>query len=490
MNPDFSETESEMREYRPQRSAILTFGSFFLLCLGMSAFVLVALLTMQQRADLQAQLWLYLPILLLLVAGSGAFAWFLLSALATYRIDSRGITRIVLGRQKQLLWQDVIDFQSGRLGQYGATWTLTDNGGRKLKVHTCLMERGYGLEGFLHAYVGAVREQKRAQLHLAPQIFRYGKAQAMLMLVCGVTFLCFLAGGFAASVAQPGSVPPALLSMVVVVFGGFAVLALGTAAYYFSYTVRLTPETITESSLFSTKTVPLHEIAAFYSGEMPMQNGQMQQITEVVGKNGKKIKVNAHLINYDTLTATLRSLLDAPVLVQGQQEKVVVARSSRRRQAQITMIVGPLLLLLIVGVSLPLGQSSLVGLQRQNQLDSEGRANQGTITGKWARSEGKSSTGYYLNFEFDVAGQTYRKSSPVTWDTYRNAAQGYATGVIYVPSDPNISRMTASIGKHKAIGELVRLSIYIVLGILGGIAMFFRGWKTLRAEDNTEGTTR
>lgn len=474
-----------MREYRPQRSAVLFFGALSVMCLGLDAFVLQALLTMRRDSDLQAMLWMYIPVLLLIGLAAGFCIRLLLVTLASYRVDPRGITQIVLGRQQTFLWQDVVDFQSGRLGQFGAAWTLTNRSGRKLKIPTCLMARGYGLEGFLHAYSASVREQKRTQLPLSPQVYRYGKAPGIFLLVIGLFFLCFIVGAFAASVAQPGPDWPVVLAMSVIVFGGFGGLSVGLALHFFTYAVRLTPEAITESSLFSTKTLPFQEIAAFYAGEVPGKNGQMQKITEIVGKNGKRIKINAQLIDYDALTAALRASMPTPVLEQGQREKAVTGRISRRQEAKILMIFGPLLLLLMLGISALLSGDSITGLERQNRLDREGRTIRGVVTGNQSKSEGRSATGYYLDFEFQIAGQTYRKSSPVDRDTYHSLSQGSPTEVLYLPSDPTISRMAASIGRRKAIGQLVGFGLYVLLAIPTGLYMFFRGWKVLRAEDET-----
>lgn len=478
-----------MREYRPQRSAVLSMGALALLCLGLGVFVLLGLLTMRERQDpkdLQAQLWLYGPVLLLLVAGAGAFGRLMLSILATYRIDPHGITRIVLGQQRLLLWRDVVDFQSGRLGQFGTIWTLTDNGGRKLKICTGLMERGYGLDGFLHAYSAPVRAQKHAQIRLAPQVYRYGKAPGTLMLVCGLFFLCFVVGAFAARAVQPGSGWAVILPMCVLVFGGFGAVSLMMAAYYFTYAVRITAETITESSLFSAKTLSFQDIAAFYTGEMPLKNGQMQRITELVGKSGKKIKVDAQLVDYDALTAALRSSMAAPVLEQGKQEKAIAGRSFRRQQAKMMMVAGPLAMLLTVGLAALLSGDSFTGLARQNRLDSEGRPTRGVVTGRWSKREGKSSTGWYLSFEFQAAGRTYQRSSPVTWDDYNSISNGSPARVVYVPSDPTISRMTLSIGRRKAIGQMAGLGLCVLLAVPAGISLCFRGWKSLRTEDTAD----
>jgi len=128
-------------------------------------------------------LWMCVPVLLLFLPATGFFGWILLSALATFRVDPQGITRISLGQQTQFIWREIVDFQSGPRGQFGTVYHLTDSIGRKLNVTTGLMERGYGLEGFIDAYLAPVREQKRAQFQMNSQVFHYGRAIGIIMLL-------------------------------------------------------------------------------------------------------------------------------------------------------------------------------------------------------------------------------------------------------------------------------------------------------------------
>ena len=474
-----------MREYRPHRPAVLSLGALFLGCFGLNVLLLAELFARWSGPNRGEILWLCLPVLMLLIPAAAGVGWNLYFALATYRIDPLGITRIELRRQTQFLWREIVDFQSGRRGQFGKTWTLTDRGGRKLKVHTGLAERGYGLEGFLDAYLTPLQERKRTQFEITSQVYRYPKAPGILLLLIGLFFISLVAMAFAASVTQPQPGWPAALAVSLLVFGGIGAFCLGKALTVFTYTLRVTGEEIRETSLFSKKILSFPQIAAFYVDEMPMKNGNMQRSTEIIGKNGTKIKLSAILIDYDVLTAALQSRMTAPVLEEGQTAKVVTFSNSRRQQAKFMMLGVPLLVLF--AMSLMLVGIYYAQLGGQIRLDREGRKTQGIVIGRWLQ-HGKSGTAYYLDFNFQVAGHVYQRSSPVSQEDYNKIVKGSPTQVTYVPSDPDISRMATSVGRRKANSDVATTGILALLFIPVGIAMFYQGWKNLRAA-NTPGET-
>ncbi|MCW3055148.1 MAG: hypothetical protein JWN14_4318 [Chthonomonadales bacterium] len=354
MGPQFpaSEMEFEMREYRPQWSALLLHGALFTGCFALDVLLASELMAMRGGHDQNPLHLLSIPILLLFLPATGCIGWFLFHALATYRVDPQSITRILLGRQTRLLWENIVDFQFGRIGQSDTHWTLTDRTGTTLKVHTGMVERGYGLAGLIDAYLAPLREQKRTQFQITSQVYRCGKAVGILFLMFSLCFFGLVGGIYAASVAQPQPGWSVVLPVCVLLFGGMGVFSLGKALHYFTYAVRITQAAIVATSLFSKKSIAFSQIAAFYVNAVPLKSGQTQRTTEIVGQDGTKIKLDAILNDYEALTSKLQSLMTAPVLEQGEQTKAVTTRSSRRQRAKFQMIVMPLMLLLALSIML------------------------------------------------------------------------------------------------------------------------------------------
>ena len=322
-----------MREYRPQRIAILFFGALALAYTGLSVIFYLGMFARRNDPDMGTAFWVTVPVLLMFLPAAGYFGWQLCSALATYRVDPQGVTRVVLGRQTQFLWRDIVDFQSRRRGLFGTIWTLTANGGRKLTIYPNAVGRSYGLESAIHAYLAPVRERKHTQIQRISQFYRYSRGQGFVLLACSLFFLCFVVVAFTANAGKPEPVGAVMLPMSVLFFGGVGALFLGLALHYFTYRVQVTPEAIWETSLFSKKVLAFPQITAFHTREQLMQTGRTQMSTEIVGQDGTKMKLHGVLIDYDTLKATLQSLVPLSAQKHGPQIVAVMAGFSRLHQA-------------------------------------------------------------------------------------------------------------------------------------------------------------
>ena len=469
-----------MREYRPQWSALLFQGALFFAFLGANVFVIAMLIAKRGSHEQASLVALCIPGLLILMPTTGGIGWSLFHALAAYRIDHQGITRIRFGQQTLFLWREIVDFRFTRIGQSDTHWTLRDSAGRSMTVHTGRLERGYGLAGFIDTYLAPLRELKRTQIQQAPQVYRCGKAGSIAMVICSLVFFSMVGLAFFGSVVQPEPGWSVLLPLCTLVFGGIGALVLGYALHYATWTVRITPSAIIATSLFFRKSIAFSQIVAYFPNAVPLKSGQTQRTTEIVGQDGTKIKLNPVLMDYELLTANLQSMMNTPVLEQGERAKTVSAGHSRRQRAKFQMIGMPLVLLLILSMASYGAYYARMG--DQLRLDRDGRITQGVVTGR-SSAPYFSEKDHYLNFEFQAAGHTYQRASPVSLYDYNHIADGTPTRVTYIPSDPAISRMAASIGKHTKLRDFARIGLYVLLIIPAGISVSYHGWKTLRAEN-------
>jgi len=316
MGPLFppSEMEFYMREYRPQRPALLFQGALFFASLGATVFVIAMLIAKWGSHDQASLVALSIPGLLILLPSTGGIGWSLFHALAAYRIDPQGITQIRFGQQTLFLWREIVDFRFGRIGQSDTHWTLRDSAGRTLTVHTGMLERGYGLAGLIDTYLAPLRELKCAQIQQAPQVYRCGKAGSIAMVICSLVFFSMVGLTFFGSIVQTEPGWSVGLPICTLFFGGMGTLVLGYALHYATWTVRITPSALISTSLFSRKRLAFSQIVAFFPNAAPLKNGQTQRTTEIVGQDGTKIKLNPVLMDDELLTANLQSMMNTPVL--------------------------------------------------------------------------------------------------------------------------------------------------------------------------------
>lgn len=105
---------------------------------------------------------------------------------------------------------------------------------------------------------------------------------------------------------------------------------------------------------------------------------------------------------------------------------------------------------------------------RTRRLLAEGRATTGAIVRVY-HSTGKH-TRHTAVYEFDVAGETFRRSAPVSSAAVRQLARGAPVAVRYLPDNPSESRLPEyerPSGIPLWLGPLIALPLLFTAGLLG-----------------------
>lgn len=111
------------------------------------------------------------------------------------------------------------------------------------------------------------------------------------------------------------------------------------------------------------------------------------------------------------------------------------------------------ILLFILAIGALVGLSLWNGYQRARQvheLSQRGLPVTGTITRRWKR-RGKRRRPF-LQYDYSVAGQSYKHTMALSWDEYEGCAEGQPIALRYLPEKPGISASEKIVEQSRQAG--------------------------------------
>ena len=128
------------------------------------------------------------------------------------------------------------------------------------------------------------------------------------------------------------------------------------------------------------------------------------------------------------------------------------------------------LLILFGGGGAWLQRNTNTKLALQRQLDRQGLITPGTIT-DFREVSGKSHS-YYLTYEYREQGRNFTHECSVSESDYKSlATYGQPVSVLFLPENPNFSRISQSLEKHRLEGNLFASWFSMGLGLTFAAAL-------------------
>lgn len=290
--------------------------------------------------------------------------------------------------------------------------------------------------------------------------YRPMRAIALLILVFGLFFI-----GFGLWMPLASTMPDDRMWLTVLL-GAFTLLAFGTAAYMYTWTLTVSAEQISSSSLFATRRVPLENVVAVTSRMVNGKNGSCEQTT-VIGA-GQQVSFTERTPDYGAIKDYVYRRAGEQAAERGRALQPGIKR--RDQQLQLRAIAA--ILFLSVGyLGLYFRHGAQYMLDRQHALDARGAKVHGRVTG--AHIAGSKSRTYLLDYEYNLNGQVFEHSSPVTYADYSAAVPGQPVTITYLPDNPDIARAAQSIGERSA-QQTAAIATYLLWGavlIPGGLVV-------------------
>lgn len=128
------------------------------------------------------------------------------------------------------------------------------------------------------------------------------------------------------------------------------------------------------------------------------------------------------------------------LLNPSSNRKFVAGESSRIGNVRFGYIVVAILLIIAVGV----GYLGINDLIRTNHAEQSGTATEAIVTDGYSSTSNRGGTSYYIDYEFKIDGQVYKKHVGIGSDLYNRLLIGDPVHIKYLPSDPSVSVLSGT----------------------------------------------
>lgn len=437
-----------MIEYHCKGSARISFAlTLFLCCISnLGLLALTWIRGVHPVGDLSdAFLWIIFPIILFL----GGYAWWaavcLRDTFTIYRMDEHGITkRSWNGREQHLNWQEVEHTATARRG----SMVLIDHRGARISIappsYGYRSPQGHDLRHQLDHHLA---HRQNAPLQTTPTGHTF-PAGLVLTAFC-LLFLAVMLIGCAILVTTlpPSASAPPSWTLGFSAACAFAGLLLVVCAIHLSTRAFMLTETgLTYRSLLMRRELPFAEIQAIVVKEIKGKSST----TECTGFVGTttRIVLAENVPGYEEILRTVRAHL-GPRVVENSPHAVAEDIRRDRLQSVLTFsIVGCFFLMLLAIATYNSREEARRCLTQQQALDAQGRQATGQITATYPyRGKTSPPTIYYA---FDLGNMRYPGIANVSQKSYEQARVGQTVPVVYLPTDPRISRIPQSRARERA----------------------------------------
>ena len=233
------------------------------------------------------------------------YGWGLLEWFTVYEVDADGITRRAWNGRRYMRWADVVQYKAS--GHKDGTVTLRDDQNNELSVCFSLLSARYNreLREFLAPYLAPARERQMRDISGLDTVYRPNRGQLVL---AGALVLALGAFFFIGGLTMLTGRSPDREGAAVAVTAGLLLLLPGARVtiWALTRTMTVTPDGLTESSRFGSKTVLFHQVTALTTREAA-NKGDRWEATLVEDGGGRKILLNSKMMDYPLLVEYIRA---------------------------------------------------------------------------------------------------------------------------------------------------------------------------------------
>ncbi len=399
----------------------------------------------------------------------------LLESFTVYRTDVDGISRRAWNGTKRLEWRNLTRYSAD--GQRDGAIKLTDHQGRRLTVTFILLGKAATseLREIIEAHLTTQYEKQLDEVGAFQKTWYPSRSAGFAGIL-----LLFMIGGMALFLSiQPVPDDQRIAFWIVMLMvAGMGALFLWATIYAISRTLTISSDGLTDRTVFRTRQIPFSRVTSVMSRTVHTKSGTTE-FTTIKG-DGQKIILQLTMTDYPLLLAFIHKNV-APTAGERGQIAAIELKSKQEKQARIFLpIIASIYFLFLGGMGSKSVRDANEHLAHYHLMDTQGRTMTGQITGR--ETKGSKTTRYLLDFAFDAGGTRVDSASPVPYENYSYTRIGSAASIIYVPSQPNICRLTNSIGREGAEAEVRRGYYYLIVAFVVtpvlGLTPFFKRKKT------------
>jgi len=391
--------------------------------------------------------------------GMGAACLYgIVETFTSYRWDDTGIERSALFRPGRMRWDYVVDYKIS--GNNNTTIVLTDSLGQRMSIYLSLMssQQRLAVANTVRERLAGLRDKQLKEMAWGVRTYRPARNVSWFLLIFAAVFLGFgLMPWFGGNVVQNTEEAkwPFLL-----IFGGVGIAVVLLFLGVYTWTLIISRDAITSSSLFRSRTIPFAQITSVMIRDTRTRNGTTN-ITTVEGA-GRKISFTESMPDYTLVRDYIQGQAGQKAVEQGA---VAAPGVEKKQLTQGLILMAVVSILGFGGIAGYAMYNDLQGLARQDQLDKQGVKTQGSLLRKY--STGNKSVSYLITYQYDVNGRAYEHDSPVTYQDYLTANADQPVTVTYLPQNPDTARAAQSIGRREAESKLH--STWAMFGMAFGI---------------------
>lgn len=415
------------------------FGCLMVSFFGFSTFYFAAIATVQRVIEQAGKdAWLLVigvPFGLFALGIGVLFLYGTVEAFTRVKVDERGVTKQAVYGTRRMDWAYIVSEKMG--SKHDSSITLIDDAGHRLRLEPGLLRDPDGL-------LRAVIDEKLAHLQAAEQR-QFGAVTHTYMPERGFGWLWLMLtlmfGGFGGMGLADAEVRSTALgvSLMVVWFAFFVLPFVLLTLHSFTRRVTVTGGAITDISLLRRRAIALDRIESLMVRDVQNKNGTMN-ITTVVG-GGQKITLTDIMPEY----LLIRDFLKERAGLQAEKQGLEALPSHERKiNRRVFAIIATFFVLAGGGASGYMLQEAGARLAQYALMDTHGTRAQGKVTKQYRTDD---PTRYLITYAYQVNGQGFERTSPVTKSDFAASSVGQAVTVIYVPEQPGLARLTNSIGR-------------------------------------------
>lgn len=412
----------------------------------------------------------------LLFGSAELFALYgLIESFTVYGTDQSSITRRAWNGMKRLEWRNLTRYAAN--GQRDGTIKLVDHRGEQMSVYFSLLggNATRELRGVIEANLTTQHEKQLDEIGTLQKVWHPSRKSGVTFLITLLLFasLCLYVSSMPVTEKDRVFVLPLIMMLTVI-----GVSLLGLIVYSFTHKLTVSRDGLTDEWLLRTKIIPFSKVTSVMSGIDQMKSGTME-VTTLEG-DGQKITLQSTMNDYPLLLAFIHKNVAQPAAERGEIA-ATEAKRKQEKQARIFTPIGALFcFFLLGGFGLYLVRDGNKHIAPYRLMDTQEHTTTGQITGRGTK--GSKTTRYTLDFAFDAGGIRIDSTSPVTREEYYSTRIGSAASVIYVPGQPDICRLTESIGRRSAEADIRQgytdIVLACVLTPLLALSPFFKRKKT------------
>ena len=391
------------------------------------------------------------------------FGWGLLEWFSVYTIEEEGITRRAWNGTRRIRWPDLTRFKAS--GHKDGSLILTDNQNTELSIEFSLLNvrSGCELRELIAPHLDVLRERQMREIGTLNTVYHPNREPLILAGVASLLLtLLFFGGAVGMSAERPPDVTGASIFAFVTLL--LSLLSAWMLILGLTRTLAVTQDGIVESSRFGSKTLLFHHVTALMTREVAYK-GDKWEITRLEGEGKQKILLTSKMTDYPLLVEFIRARVPSSALQKGDTQAEESKVKERKQERIIIPICAAILFVMFTAMGVSILAKNLPLLARQRKIDAQGRPAIGHVIRR-IEASGKDQPNL-IEFAFeDAQGRRIVGASPVMYGEFRQTRIGDPAAVEYVPGRTDLCRLTQSIGRRRAVIDIVTAIFQLLCGLI------------------------